>query len=407
MSFPVAIEANHAAELSAPSARLTRRLDRVEQLGQQVKALLPRMRVAVVYGGDKNAEGAVINRTGNARSWKSYKAVAQDIAGALGRLGAGDVRLMPDDMLLGERLRRDSIDLVWLNTGGVQGYNPMSHAAAMMEMFGIPYVGHDPLTSGMLDNKHVFKRELAALGLPTAPFMTWHAARGALDPARNERFQRIFSGYSGPFVVKPVSGRASLHVHVVEDAGKLDEIITEICGTTENQVLIESYLSGAEYCVAVCGSIVARKRQLERLDGPFVFAAVERVLAADEQIFTSMDQRPITQDRIRVMTEAADAPALAQLTKLAREVFTELSLETLIRLDLRADADGKIFVLEANPKPDLKMPTADVTSLIGSALGHYGMDYDDLILSLLADRIDLLFCQRRGTVTGLASLLAS
>jgi hypothetical protein len=47
-----------------------------------------------------------------------------------------------------------------------------------------------------------------------------------------------------------------------------------------------------------------------------------------------------------------------------------------------------------------------VTSLIGSALGHYGMSYDDLILSLLADRIDLLFCRRRGMANHLSALLA-
>jgi hypothetical protein len=33
------------------------------------------------------------------------------------------------------------------------------------------------------------------------------------------------------------------------------------------------------------------------------------------------------------------------------------------------------------------------------------MSYDDLILSLLADRIDLLFACRRGTVNELAALM--
>jgi hypothetical protein len=33
------------------------------------------------------------------------------------------------------------------------------------------------------------------------------------------------------------------------------------------------------------------------------------------------------------------------------------------------------------------------------------MDYEDLILSLLADRVDLLLCERRGTVTSLSRLL--
>jgi len=46
-----------------------------------------------------------------------------------------------------------------------------------------------------------------------------------------------------------------------------------------------------------------------------------------------------------------------------------------------------------------------VTSLVCTGLASQGMSYDDLILSLLADRLDLLFSQRRGTVTHLTDLL--
>ena len=115
--------------------------------------------------------------TYNARPWKSYQAVATDIAEALGRLGFRHVALLPDDIRLLDRLRAEQTHFAWLNTGGVQGYNPMAHAASILELAGIPYVGHDPLTVGTLDNKHAFKRDLACLGLPTAPFITWHMSR--------------------------------------------------------------------------------------------------------------------------------------------------------------------------------------------------------------------------------------
>ena len=72
---------------------------------------------------------------------------------------------------------------------------------------------------------------------------------------------------------------------------------------------------------------------------------------------------------------------------------------------MRADAAGKMFVLEANPKPDLMAPSASETSIICAGLPEQGMDYDDLILSLLADRLDLLFSQRRGAVSHLTALL--
>jgi D-alanine-D-alanine ligase len=116
--------------------------------------------------------------------------------------------------------------------------------------------------------------------------------------------------------------------------------------------------------------------------------------------------RPITTERVRRLDPDRDAEALAGLERLARDVFVEIGLETLVRLDVRADAAGKLYVLEANPKPDLKAPTATSTSLICAGLADYGMSYDDLILSLFADRIDLLFREKRGVEGKLLALLS-
>ena len=90
---------------------------------------------------------------------------------------------------------------------------------------------------------------------------------------------------------------------------------------------------------------------------------------------------------------------------LARDIFYEFNLSSLIRLDVRATADGRLMVLEANAKPDLTRPTNEATSLVCAGLYEYGMDYDDLILSLLADRLDVLFTQRRAAVRHLIDLL--
>ena len=384
-----------------------RRLGRVEELQSQVSRLMERMRIAVIFAGDKSVEGAVINPTGNPRCWKSYEAVARDIASALRRIGFRHVLVVPENMQLGERLRRNEIHFAWLNTGGVQGFNPMAHAAAMLEMLGIPYVGHDPLTAGMLDNKHVFKRQLMALGIPSAPFVICPFGNGAFVPEESRRFKQIFGDHRGPFVVKPVSGRASRHVHFANDVSELTRVVAEVHGATQNHVLVEDYLPGREFCIAACGPVTAHRGKLKRHKEPFVFAAIERLLGPDETIFTSIDVRPITQDRLRHLDPDSDEKVLGQLRGIAREVFSDLNLEALIRLDLRADAEGRMLVLEANPKPDLTFPTKDTTSLVCANLAAHGMSYDDLIMSLISDRIDLLFSQRRQSVAHLTALLKS
>ena len=378
---------------------------RMEELQTRIERLKQRMRIAVIFGGDKSAEGAVINPTVNPRSWKSYEAVAIDIADALRRLGFQHVQIFPEDMRIGKRLCDNSIHLAWLNTGGVQGYVSVSHSSAILEMMGIPYVGHDPMTNGLLDSKHIFKHILNSLEIPTAPFMTWDLAQGQIQPETNARFQEVFKGYEGPFVVKPVSGRASLHIHYVEDLSRLPLVVSEVCCKTENHVLIETFLPGREFCVAVCGPVISKNGVLGRLDAPFAFAALERRLEEDEKIFVSMDLRPITTERVRILNPDEDADIIRRLEKLGRDLFTEINLETLIRLDVRMDDEGELYVLEANPKPDLKAPTAEKISLVCASLESCGMTYEDLILSLLADRLDLYFSQRPGSIPELVEML--
>ncbi len=375
-----------------------RRSGRVDELQLQVDGLLGSMRIAVVYGGDKNKEGTVIYKSHNARYWKSYQIVARDIAKSLHRLGARDVFLFPDDMRLAQKLVENRIDFVWLNTGGVQGLASVSHAAAMLEMLGVPYVGHEPLTSAILDSKHSFKSVLKGAGIPTAEYLTWHGAAGRFDPSDNERYDRAFGDYSGPFIVKPVSGRASLNIEYVETPDALSDAVQRVFDVTRNYVLVERYLSGREFCIAACGPVIARRGRLRILGEPFVFGPVERILQPDEHIFTSMDKSPITGERVVSVDPDKDYDIVAGLHSLARSVVDELNIETLVRLDVRADAAGDLFVLETNPKPDLKAPTEDgVTSLISIGLSSVGMTYDDLILSLFADRIDALMSRLRGS----------
>lgn len=374
-------------------------------LNRQIEVLLRRLRLAVVHGGDKTVPGSVLSVSANQRSWKSYKPVAQDIADAMARLGCRHpIEVLADDMHLATKLREGSAHMAWLNTAGVQGSSAITHTPGLMEMLGLPYVGHEPLIAGILDNKHLFKQQLVAAGIPTAPSLLVRPSDRVFSPSQDERFQRVFGAFRGPFVVKPVSGRASLNVTFVDSIVRLREAIAAVTTATGAPVLIERYLGGAEYCVAVCGPTIARGGVLEMLDQPFVFSALERKLEADEKIFTSMDVKPISGERARLLDPERDRATVARLSELARAVFTEFGLETLIRLDIRADEDGNLFILEANPKPDLKAPQEGKTSLVSIGLSEHGMSYDDLILSVFANSVERLLANGHDGIGRLAGL---
>ena len=373
-------------------------------LQQAMECLLPRLKLAVIFGGNKEDSGSVLYRSQNTRSWKSYEAVAEDIAASLRRSGFKHVSVMPEDMNLAERLQRDGTHMAWLNTGGVQGRNSVAHAASMLEMLGIPYVGHDPLNATTLDNKHAFKREAVCAGLPTAMFTTWDMTRGQFVPKRNSRFTIAFGHYRGPFIVKPVSGRASLNVHVVQDIDDLPAAVADVYRHSGNLVLIEKYLSGREFCISVAGKITTRKGAVRQGDQPFAFGALERVFSEDELIFTSMDTRPITSARFKEV-DRSETELWSQIHELGRQVFLEFNLGSIIRIDLRADEGGKLHILEANPKPDLKYPIEGVTSLVSAGLAQTDLEYDDLIMSLFADRLNYVLEHSREAVGHIGELL--
>jgi D-alanine-D-alanine ligase len=170
-------------------------------------------------------------------------------------------------------------------------------------------------------------------------------------------------------------------------------------------VLVEKYLPGREFCISVAGQVTSVDGTFRRSNEPFAFGALERVLAKDELIFTSMDSKPITTSRFKNV-DPRESELWTNIHQLAREVFLEFNLGSLIRIDLRADEAGKLHILEANPKPDLKRPSAGVTSLVTEGLAQTDLGYDDLILSLLADRIDFLMRNRRGAMAHIAGLVS-
>ena len=376
---------------------------RTDILHDVVMRLLPRLSLTVVHAGDRMQDGTVLRCTALSRDWKSYEAVARDIASAATRLGCRSVSVAAEGIGLAEAVR--DADLVWLNTGGVQGRACAAHAPATLEMIGLPYIGHDPMTAALLDDKAAFKRQAIAFGLPTAPFLVVRRGEAAFSPARDQRFLAVFQECDGPFVVKPVCGRASRHVAVADDAASLPGVVEQTIAASGLDVIVEAYLPGREFCVAIGGRATARGGRITRGSGPFVFSPLERRLDPGERIFTSMDMRPITGSRARLLEPQTDADVLGRLVALAVAVWNAFGLEALVRLDVREDASGRLTLLEVNPKPDLKAPEPGVTSLVSLGLAREEMDHDDLILSQIANRIDLALGDGRATHAGLDRLI--
>ncbi len=357
----------------------------------QLEWIRNNLKIAVIHGGDKSQTQSYIFENLSPRSTKTYAPVAHDIANALRESGFGSVEVLAEDIHLAKQLESKKIDLVITNSGGLQGFDAMCHLPSTLEMLGVPYVGHSPMTAGILDNKHLFKHEIKAAGLPTAPFITIGIDEDFDSESNQQALDDISSNFPHGFVVKPVSGRASIHVYPVFDRADLKAVVSKVKNATNNIVMIEPFLPGREFVVAVAGEYIFKNGELTQSTTPLAFSITERILEADEPIFTSMDVKPITQDRLVAVNE----PVLrAQLAEIGQKIYRQLGLQTLVRVDLRMDEVGNLYVLETNPKPDLKRPEGSKVSLVCHDLAREGMNYSDLIQSLVFNRLSFLKSKR-------------
>ncbi|MGF1877594.1 ATP-grasp domain-containing protein [Photobacterium frigidiphilum] len=357
----------------------------------QLEWIRNNLKIAVIHGGDKSQTQSYIFENLSPRSTKTYAPVAHDIANALRESGFDSVEVLAEDIHLAKQLESKKIDLVITNSGGLQGFDAMCHLPSTLEMLGVPYVGHSPMTAGILDNKHLFKHEIKAAGLPTAPFITIGIDEDFDSESNQQALDDIASSFPRGFVVKPVSGRASIHVYPVFDRADLKAVVSKVQNATNNIVMIEPFLPGREFVVAVAGEYIFKNGELTQSTTPLAFSITERILEADEPIFTSMDVKPITQDRLVAVNE----PVLrAQLAEIGQKIYRQLGLQTLVRVDLRMDEVGNLYVLETNPKPDLKRPEGSKVSLVCHDLAREGMNYSDLIQSLVFNRLSFLKSKR-------------
>ena len=268
-------------------------------------------------------------------------------------------------MKLIQQIKDLNIDLVWLNTAGIQGYDGILHAAALLESLGIPYIGHTPSAAGIMDNKYLFKKFMIANDLPTANFFFW-SNKTKNDYKELEKYFEKYPARDG-YIVKPIIGRASHHVIYSSSLKEAAHLASKVSEKTKLPSLIEEFLSGREFTIAS--------------NGPDPIGILERKISPYSKIFESMDKCPIKSSRVMLLNAEQEKIKINTMNQICNKACLSLCLQYLVRMDLREDSKGTIKILEMNPKPDLHPHTSEKTSLLLLAAEASQMTYDNLIMS--------------------------
>jgi D-alanine-D-alanine ligase len=155
-----------------------------------------------------------------------------------------------------------------------------------------------------------------------------------------------------PLIVKSLFFEASAGISqasVVEDEEQFARRVQFIHESLGTAAIIEQFIDGRELYVGVLGN--------ERLE----------VLPVWEMSFAQMPENRwrIATERVKwntqyqkkngIMTNAAklDAAAVDHIQRIAKRAYRALDLNGYARIDLRMDEEGRAYVLEANPNPNL------------------------------------------------------
>ena len=250
---------------------------------------------------------------------------------ALAGLGHETVRIGPARNLL-SCMDNPSFDLAVNIAEGGRGRNREGEAPTLLDLMDVPYIGSDALTLSLSLDK-VWTKDLArAAGLRTPEY-------AVVSPES----QTISVDY--PAFVKPRyegSAKGLTKDSKVDCDEDLIRQVEHVMQAYEQDVLVERFIEGSEFTVAVIGN-----------DPPRTLPVIQRAVESASGIGLHVLDRKGLPEVDHAFDLPGDlTPELEfRLEKAALIVFEKLECRDFARVDFRVDEQGQEWFLEINPLP--------------------------------------------------------
>ncbi|HUC95799.1 MAG TPA: D-alanine--D-alanine ligase [Candidatus Saccharimonadia bacterium] len=206
-----------------------------------------------------------------------------------------------------------------------------------LDDYKIRYTGSDQTAHKLELNKHLAKRQILNSGLNTSPFYVIYQGNS----------QNILDvELEFPLFVKPTDRGASLGIDnksVVHDFDQLSIKVDSIASELSADSLIEEYLPGREFSVAVLGN---------EYSNDFSVMPIELVAPKNKNGDRLLSQEVKSADSEHFI-KVTDLALKARICVLAINAFHALGARDYGRIDIRLDRHGIPQFLEANLIPSL------------------------------------------------------
>lgn len=293
-------------------------------------------KVAVLYGGH-SAEREVSLRSGQA----VLEALQAAGVNAYGIDASAD---------LAERLIADRPDRVFIAVHGRGGED--GSLQGLLESLQLPYTGSGVMASALGMDKLRTKLVWQSLGLSTPRY---ELLRDKSDCAQ------LIERLGTPLIVKPVHEGSSIGMSKAGNLAEL-EAAWDAAQQYDDQSLVEQWISGAEFTVAI-------------LDG----RALPAIRLRTTHTFYDYNAKYLANDTQYICPCELPAEKEQELAELCLRAFNAVGCRGWGRVDVMQDENGSFYLLEVNTVPGMTDH-----SLVPMAARAAGMTFTDLVLAILA-----------------------
>jgi D-alanine-D-alanine ligase len=243
------------------------------------------------------------------------------------------------------------------------------NVVSYLELLKLPYTGCNPQGLILSRNKALAKKILAFHRIPVPKFVTY--------PIGKKRIGLPKFGF--PMIVKSLTEEASLGISqasVVYTHEKLRERVRFVHQAVETDAMVEQFIEGRELYVGVLGNFRIQLFPIWELKFSEPDSLQHNIATA------KVKWDPKYQKKHNITSGKAEALGSELETKifsLCKRTYQVLGLSGYARIDLRLDARGIPFILEANPNPDIsRQEDFSQAAKVG------GLKYEELISKIIS-----------------------
>lgn len=271
-----------------------------------------------------------------------------------------------------EKFRSLKPEIVFNVAECAHGSSREAQIPAMLDMLRIPYSGSDPLTLTTCLDKARTKEVLTYHNIPTSRFLLVETLTDL------EKFDLAF-----PVIMKPVAEGSSKGIFDTSFVNNFDELktrITELFAEYNQPFLVEEFLPGREFTVAMIGNgDEAQVLPIIELNLHELPSHLAPIYSYEAKWVVDTKDNPL--NIFSCPAKISDELA-AKISDVALRTFKVLRCKDWSRIDIRLDASGEPNVIEINPLPGV-LPDPEDNSCFPKAARTAGLSYSDMINKVL------------------------